>query len=123
MALLAMCVKLPSEGQGIVDRLTPEHFSSPVAGRASAWLRDHLDDPTAGLGRDDEALLAYVTQVRMESEREPASAEAMELSLLELERGMIEDQIAAAEANGGEPPVKLQRARAALTERIARAAP
>ena len=34
------------------------------------------------------ALLAYVTQVRMESEREPASAEAMELNLLELERGI-----------------------------------
>ena len=57
----------------------------------------------------------------MRAEREPASAEAMELSFLELERAQVDDQIAAAEANGGEPPVELQRRRAELTERIARA--
>ena len=37
------------------------------------------------------------------------------------DRARIEDQIAAAEANGADPPVELQRARAELTERIARA--
>jgi DNA primase len=121
MALLAMCVKLPAEGRAVLDRLTDEHFASPVAARACAWLRAHLDDPDAGLpGDDDAALLAYVTQVRMESEREPASSEAMELSFLELERGMVEDAIASAESNGGEPPVELQRRRAELAERIAR---
>jgi hypothetical protein len=57
----------------------------------------------------------------MYSEREPASAEAMELNFLELEKARVDDQIAAAEANGGEPPVELQRQRAELTERIARA--
>ena len=121
MALLAMCVKLPAEGREFLDKLTDEHFSSPVAARARAWLRDHLEEPTQGLSRDDEALLAYVTQVKMESEREPASGEAMELNFLELERALVEDRIAAAEANGGEPPVELQRRRAELTERIARA--
>ena len=45
----------------------------------------------------------------------------MELSFLELERAKIDDEIAAAEANGGPPPVELQRRRAELTERIARA--
>ena len=121
MALLAMCVKLPAEGRGLLDRLTDEHFASPVAARACAWLREHLDDPAPALpGDDDAALLAYVTQVRMESEREPASSEAMELSFLELERGMVEDAIATAESNGGEPPVELQRRRAELAERIAR---
>lgn len=121
MALLAMCVKLPAEGRAQLEQLGEEHFSTPVAARASAWLRDHLEDPTAGLPADDDALLAYVTQVKMESEREPASAEAMELSALELERGMVEDAIARAESNGGEPPVELQRRRAELAERIARA--
>ena len=62
-----------------------------------------------------------MTRVKMRSEREPASAEAMELNLLELDRALVEDRIAAAEANGGEPPVDLQRRRAELTERIARA--
>ncbi len=121
MALLAMCVKLPAEGRDYVDRLTDEHFSSPVAARARAWLAGHLEAPTDGLERDDEELVAYVTRVMMLSEREPASAEAMNLNYLELDRARIEDQIAAAEANGGDPPVELQRARAELTERIARA--
>ncbi|HEX5955202.1 MAG TPA: DNA primase [Solirubrobacterales bacterium] len=121
MALLAMCVKLPAEGREYVERLTDEHFSSPVAARARAWLAGHLDAPTDGLERDDEELVAYVTRVMMLSEREPASAEAMNLNYLELDRARIEDQIAAAEANGADPPVELQRARAELTERIARA--
>jgi hypothetical protein len=121
MYLLAMCVRLPVEGREFLDRLTDEHFSSPTARRARVWLRDHAEEPTQGLGREDESLLAYVTQVKMYSEREPASAEAMELNFLELEKARLDDQIAAAEADGGEPPVELQRHRAQLTERIARA--
>ena len=121
MALLAMCVKLPAEGREYVERLTDEHFSSPVAARARGWLAGHLDAPTDGQERDDEELVAYVTRVMMLSEREPASAQAMNLNYLELDRARIEDQIAAAEANGADPPVELQRARAELTERIARA--
>ena len=39
----------------------------------------------------------------MQAEREPASPEAMELSFLELERARLDDEIAAAEANGGRP--------------------
>ena len=38
LALLAMCVKLPAEGREYLERLTDEHFSSPVAARARAWL-------------------------------------------------------------------------------------
>ena len=41
-------------------------------------------------------------------------------ALLELERAKVDDEIAAAESNGS-PPVELQRRRAELTERIARA--
>ena len=89
--------------------------------RARSWLRDHLEEPTRGLSHDDEELLAYVTRVTMLAEREPATPEAMELSFLELELARIDDQIQAAEGNGGEPPVELQRHRAELTERIARA--
>jgi hypothetical protein len=45
----------------------------------------------------------------------------MELSLLELELGLVDDQLAAAETDGAVPPVELQKRRAELTERIARA--
>jgi DNA primase len=119
LGLLGMCVRLPAEGSAVLERLTDEHFSSPIAARARAWLRDHLEEPMTGLPRSDEDLVAYVTQVVMRSEREPASSEAMELSFLELERAKVDDEIAAAETNGA-PPVDLQRRRAELTERIAR---
>ncbi len=74
-----------------------------------------------GLGRDDDDLLAYLTQVMMQADREPASREAMELSFLELKLAVIETRIATAEGDGASPPVELQRIRAELTEEIARA--
>jgi hypothetical protein len=120
-ALLAMCVAAPPEGRDFLDRLADEHFSSEVAARARRWLREHLDEPTRGISHDDEPLLAYVTRVTMLAEREPATPEAMELSFLELELARVDDQIQAAEGNGGEPPVDLQRHRAELSDRIARA--
>jgi hypothetical protein len=87
--------------------------------RASAWLREHLEEPMEGLSRDDEDLWTYVTRVAMRSEREPASAAAMELNFLELELARVDDQLAAARTNGGDVPVELQRKRGELTERIA----
>ncbi|HSI79103.1 MAG TPA: DNA primase [Solirubrobacterales bacterium] len=119
-ALLAMCAALPAYGRGFLDRLTGEHFSSPVAARARDWLEAHLDDPTAGLSReDDEELWAYVTRVVMRADREPASPEAMEWNYLWLERALVDDRIAAVERKGDGMPVELQRRRGELTERIA----
>jgi DNA primase len=118
-ALLAMCIAAPERGREYLGRLTPEHLSSPAARRAAEWLRGHLEAPLAGLPRDDEELVSLITQLVMTSEREPASDEAMEINLLELERRMVEDRIAAAQRAGGDPPVDLQRRRAELAERIA----
>jgi DNA primase len=120
LAFLAMCVASPTEGRPYLERTTAEHFSLPVAGKAHAWLLEHLDDPMKGLGHDDGELLAYVTQVVMQSEREPAGREAIELNHLELERGLVERQIAAAQPNGGQGLVELQKKRAQLADRIAR---
>ena len=121
LGLLAMCVRLPTEGREILGRLADEHFSTATAVRALGWLRDHLEDPLAGRAGDDEDLYGYLAQVKARADLEPASPDAMELSFLELELSRIESQIAAAEGNGGTPPVELQRQRAELTERIARA--
>ena len=119
-ALLAMCVALPAEGRVVLERMGDEHFSSPVAARARAWLVDHLEEPTEGLSRgEDEELWAYVTRVAMLSDREPASAEAMEWNYLWLERALVDDRIAAVQRSGGEAPVDLQRRRGELAERIA----
>jgi DNA primase len=119
--MLAMCIKLPAEGEGFLEKLTDAHFSRAAAARARVWLRDHLENPMEGLPRDDEDLYSYVADLKLRAEGEPASAEAMQLSFDELEVARIDDEIAAAETNGGPPPVELQRRRAELTERIARA--
>jgi DNA primase len=118
-ALLAMCVASPAEGRGFLERLTPEHLSSPAVGRAREWLVGHLEEPFAGLPRDDDELVSLITQVVMIAEREPGTREAMELTFLQLEQAVIEGRIDAAQKKGGDPPVDLQRRRAELAERIA----
>jgi DNA primase len=119
-ALFAMCIASPAEGGELLERLTPEHLSAPVVVRARDWLAGgHLEDPLAGLPREDEELLSLITQLVMSSEREPGSRDAMELNFLQLEQAMVEGRIGAAQGQGGDPPVELQRRRAELAERIA----
>jgi DNA primase len=118
-ALIAMCMAEPAAGREFLGRLTPDHVPSPVTARAVDWTRGHLDDPLAGLPREDEELVSLVTQLVMASRRYPASRDAMELNFLQLEQAMLEDQIAAAQNGDGDPPVELQRRRAELADRIA----
>jgi DNA primase len=118
-ALLAMCIAEPGRGGELLSRLAAEHMSSPVATRALAWLRDHLDDPVAGLPRDDDELVSLITALVMLAEREPASAEAMELNFLQMEQRLLEDRIAEARKSGDERrEVELGRDRAELVKRI-----
>ena len=118
-ALLAMCIAAPAHGRDYLERLRGEQLSSPVMRRVRDWLAEHLEHPREGLPRDDEELADAVTQLVVRAQREPASPEAMELNFLLLEKAAVEREIAAAEANGGEPPVELQKHRAELAERIA----
>ncbi len=119
-ALLEMCIKEPGRGREFIDRLSDEHLSSSLSKRTVEWLRGHLDDPMAGLPRDDEELVSLVTQLVMSAERQPASPEAMELNFLLLEQRALEDRIAAAREQGDHPAVqKLGSERAELLARIA----
>jgi DNA primase len=117
--LLAMCIASPAHGRDYLARLNPDHLSSPAMRRARDWLAEHLDEPAVGLPREDSELGDAVTALIARSHLEPASPEAMELSFLLLERNAVERRIAAAEANGGDPPIELQKQRAELSERIA----
>jgi DNA primase len=118
-ALLAMCVASPVEGREFLQRLTPEHLSAPAVARARDWLLQHLEEPLAGLPRDDEELVSLVTYVYTRADREPGGRDAMELNFLQLEKAAIEGQIDAVRRSGGDAPVELQRRRAELSERIA----
>jgi DNA primase len=120
-ALLAMCISEPAAGRRFIDELTDEHLS-PSGAPALRWLREHLDDPMAGLPRDDPALTSLITELVMRSESEPASEGAMQLNFDLLEQLRLEDGISAAQSAGDyESSTRLSRERAALTDRIAHA--
>lgn len=128
-ALLAMCIEAPEPGAEMLARLTPEHLSSPATWRAVEWLREHLETPLEGLPRDDEELTGLIQRLVMQSNPpdtgslasgyEPASAEAMELNFMILEKRRLEAEIAAAgEAGDRERRKELSRRRAALMNRM-----
>jgi DNA primase len=118
-ALLAMCIALPEQGKGYLERLTGEHLS-PGGGRAAAWLREHPEDPASNLPRDDSELAGLIAELVIIAHDEPASREAMELNFLLLDQRRIEAEIAAAgEQNDYERRAVLSRERAALVQRIA----
>jgi DNA primase len=120
-ALLAMCIADPKAGRIFIDRLSEEHLS-PSGVPALRWLREHLDEPMAGLPRDDQALVSLVTELVMRAESEPASEGAMQLNFDLLEQQRLEDGISAAQRAGDyEASTKLARERAELTDRIAHA--
>jgi DNA primase len=117
-ALLAMCITLPEEGRGYLDRLTESHLS-PTGRRAAAWLGENLDDPASNLPEDAE-LSGLVTELVMLASDQPASPEAMELNFLQLEQRRLEDEIAAAGERGDyERRASLSRERAELVEKAA----
>src|SRR3954447_5323301 len=120
-ALLAMCLVDPSAGRKFIEQLTDEHLS-PTGQPALRWLRQHLDDPMAGLPRDDAALTSLITELVMRAESEPASEPAMQLNFDLLEQQRLEDGISAAQKAGDyEVSTRLSGERAALTDRIAHA--
>jgi DNA primase len=120
-ALLAMCIARPGEGRAFIDRLNEEHLS-PSGRPALGWLREHLDDPTTDLPRDEPALTSLITELVMRAESEPASEGAMQLNFDLLEQQRLEDGIAAAqEAGDYEVSTRLSGERAQLTDRIAHA--
>ena len=118
-ALLAMCIALPEEGAGYLERLTDAHLSATGV-RAATWLRENPGDPASNLPHDGE-MAGLITELVMLSRDQPASKESMELNFLLLEQRRLEDELAAAGERGDyERRAALSRERAALVEKIAR---
>jgi DNA primase len=120
-ALLAMCIADPAVGRRFIEQLSDEHLS-PTGQPALRWLREHLEDPMAGLPRDDAALTSLISELVMRAGSEPTSEAAMQLNFDLLEQQRLEDGISAAQKAGDyEVSSRLSRERAALTDRIAHA--
>ena len=118
-ALLAMCLAEPATGREYLDRLSEEHMTT-LGARALVWVRDHLEDPMAGLPRDDEELVSLVTELVMASKREAVQEGEMELNFMLLEQQRLERGISEAqEAGNDDERARLISERARLRDRIA----
>jgi DNA primase len=120
-ALLAMCIALPEQGAGFLERLGESHLSQSGQ-TAAAFLREHPKDPAAHVPRENGTLAALITELVMMAREEPASEESMELNFLLLDQRRLEDEIAAAGTRGDyERRARLSRERAVLVQQIAHA--
>jgi DNA primase len=93
---LAMCVSSRERGRDYLERLSGDHLSSEVLGRARTWILEHFDSPTLGLSRDDEQLFQAVSEIVVRASSQPASEHALEIGFLGLERRRLERAIKAA---------------------------
>jgi hypothetical protein len=116
--LLALCLAAPARGKETLDRLSEDHFSSPFLRRCFLWLRDHLDDPLAGLADDDANLHNAIQRLQALDHEEP-TAQNFEFREMLLERDRIDRELK--EGDHGEDAskvVRLQRERARLQDAI-----
>ncbi|HWV83920.1 MAG TPA: DNA primase [Capillimicrobium sp.] len=98
-AFLTLCLALPEPGRRHLAAIDPdEHFTDPVARRAAAWLRDHLDAPTEGLPGDDEDLTRLVHALADRAQRvtEPNPA-TLETERIQLELAVVRRRLERAE--------------------------
>jgi len=98
-AFLTLCLALPEPGRRHLAGIDPdEHFTDPVARRAAAWLRDHLDAPTEGLPEDDEDLTRLVHALADRAARvtEPNPA-TLETERIQLELAVVRRRLERAE--------------------------
>ena len=121
-SMLVMCVARPSEGRDYLEKLEDRHLSSPLTYRTVAWLREHLDDPMAGLDPDDRELHRLVGAMVVRADPEQVGEGSIRRNFKELELAALEDEIAAAGRSGdNELRARLNRQRSALVEEVRRA--
>ncbi len=100
---LALCVAVPTAGAASLAKIDLDADLTTDASRAAAaWLREHLDDPEAGLDAQDERLQVLIRDIRFRAPNEPPPPEAIEAERLQLALARAErDVLAARRAHTG----------------------
>ena len=102
-SFLASCIAMPAEGARRLSELDHERlFTSALARRAAAHVRDHADAPASGLPEDDAELAALIAELVLRADAiEPSSAN-LDLEVLQLQLAQLEREIQEARVSGGE---------------------
>jgi DNA primase len=91
---LSRCLASDDLGRSYLSLPSDDQLSSEATRRAREHLVAHFDDPLAGLPEDDPALAAFVTDVALAAQEQPASPEAvLRMSILQLEKRRLEREI------------------------------
>jgi DNA primase len=121
-SLLAMCIARPREGRQYIERLQPEHLTSPLTVRAVAWLKDNLESPAEGLDPADRELQSLIAAMVVRADPTQVGEGSIRRNFMELELASLEDEIAVAAA--GEDAgrrAELNRRRSKLVDELRRA--
>jgi DNA primase len=105
---MAMCLSNLPAGKGFLADLADGDLSTPLMRELRDYLLANLDKPHANAGSLKPELRDAVTEVAMLSERENASAEAIQLGFLQLEKVGLERALSSAPA-GGKSEIELKR--------------
>ena len=96
---LALCIAMPASGHEALARVGDEDFGAELNARAATHLRAHLDNPTDGIGDDDE-LARLITELVVRAARGTPTPELLRAEELQLGLARIDRQIVAARAGG-----------------------
>lgn len=93
---MAQCLSNPSVGREYLAKLADEDLSTDLMRELRDHLTQYADNPLTSLPELKPELQHAVTEVAMLSEREHASAEVIQLGLLQLEKAGLDRKIAGA---------------------------
>jgi len=102
-SFLASCIAMPAEGARRLAGLDLDSlFTSTLARRAAAHVRDHAAAPASGLSPEDAGLAALIAELVLRADALEPSAATLDLETLQLELAHLEREISAARVSGGE---------------------
>jgi DNA primase len=122
-AFLALCVALPAAGRAALAELEVDRvFTGELTRRAAIHLREHIEEPGAGLeDAGDGALAALLAELAVratEAQPQPAQLEA---ERLQLELALIDREILVARASGSAGQSELAARRREVKAAVERA--
>jgi len=91
---LALCLAAGAAGREQLEQLNDDHLTSAAARQARDFLRDHFDDPLAGLSNDHAGVAALVSGIALRAEsKRPATALDLRRDFTRLNLRRIERQM------------------------------